>query len=504
MIIKQKWQTIDNGEFLLFLALALFVFIYSLSGNVAANQSAEPNILWINIDDQSPWYGTYGHKLVQTPNLDSLASQGVVFENAFAPSPVCAPSRSSIITGSYAIRIGAHDMRSGRTPEYQISLPSDVETLPELFRGSGYETYNAGKDDYNFTYERADLYSIRNVESEVRDGKSFKGDKGSGDWTDVLEGNPFFGQMEVSGGKLVDLNLSTRLKAWGYNPITPDQIRVPPQYPDINPVRKQIANHYNSIMQTDYEIGQQVSRLKSDGLWDKTVLIIFSDHGSDLPRSKEYLYREGLHVPLIIVAQGIEGIFEPGSRRRDPVNLMDISATSLAIAGIKIPDFMDARNLFSPKYSRQFVFSSGDRMSNVIDRVRSVIGNRFHYIRNFKTDRPLMNWGYREMWGLQDPHKFSSIHIRRLFDAGKLSPVQAAPFDTRVSEELYDMKNDPNEINNLASDPDYQEILREMRVALTEWIKNTDDKGQYPRSPAAMREVTDRFPKSWLKSPEYE
>ena len=504
MLIKCKWRSIDNLEYLLFLRQAVFVSVLFLSGSANANQNARPNILWINIDDQSPWYGAYGHDLVQTPNLDSLASQGVLFENAFAPPPVCAPSRSSIITGSYAIRIGAHDMRSGRIPEYQIPLPPGVETLTELFKGSGYETYNSGKEDYNFAYDRADLYSIRNLEAETRDVKSFKGDKGSGDWTDVPKGNPFFGQMEVSGGKSVDANLSARLKAWGYNPVTPDQIRVPPQYPDISPVRKQIANHYNSIMQTDYEIGHQVSRLKSDGLWGKTVLVIFSDHGSDLPRSKEYLYREGLHVPLIIVGQGIEGTFEPGSRRIDPVNLLDISATSLAIAGIKIPDFMDARNLFSPEYSRQFVFSSADRMSNVIDRVRSVIGSRFHYIRNFKTDRPLMNWGYREMWGLQDPDKFSSIHIRRLFEAGKLSPSQAAPFDTRVSEELYDMRNDPDEVNNLASDPDYQEILREMRVALAEWIEDTDDKGQYPRSPAAMKEVMDRFPKSWLKSPEYE
>ena len=95
-----------------------------LASTISIKSNADrPNILWIYVDDQSPWYSSYGDKLVETPNIDELASQGVIFERAYAPTPVCAPTRSAIITGAYTIRTGTHDMRSGRIPEYQIYLP---------------------------------------------------------------------------------------------------------------------------------------------------------------------------------------------------------------------------------------------------------------------------------------------------------------------------------------------------------------------------------------------
>ncbi len=478
---------------------------YGLCAKVYSNAKVKnrPNILWIYVDDQSPWYGAYGDKLAQTPVIDAIAEQGILFENAYAPAPVCAPSRSTIITGNYAIRIGAHDMRSGRVPEHQILLPDGVTPLPVLFRQAGYETYNAGKDDFNFTYDRADLYSVRDLAAEKKNMKSYKGGQGSGDWSQVASEKSFFGQMAVSGGKATDDQLSDRLKNWGYKPISPEEVNVPAQYPDILPVRKQIAGHYNSIMQTDHKVGEQIARLKADGLLDQTVVFLFSDHGSDLPRSKEYLYREGLHVPLVVFAPGLQEIVQPGVRRSDIVNLMDIAATSLALADINIPANMDSKDLFAPNYSREFVFSSADRMSNVIDRVRSVMGERYHYIRNFMTDRPLINWGYREMVGLSNPDLFSSIHVRRLYEAGKLTPAQAAPFGPRVAEELYDLKTDPDEINNLANDPRHTQVRALMRAALEKWIQDTDDKGQYPRSAAALKEVKDRLPESWLKSPEF-
>lgn len=124
--------------------------------------SERPNILWIDIDDQSPWYNVYGDKTVSTPNLDALANEGVVFERAYAASPVCAPSRSAMITGVYPIRAGTHDMRAGRVPDYQIHLPKEITTVPEIMRKAGYETYNAHKDDYNFAYDRRNLYSFGN------------------------------------------------------------------------------------------------------------------------------------------------------------------------------------------------------------------------------------------------------------------------------------------------------------------------------------------------------
>ena len=165
---------------------------------------------------------------------------------------------------------------------------------------------------------------------------------------------------------------------------------------------------------------------------------------------------------------------------------------------------MDSKNVFADDYSRKYVFSSADRMSNVIDRVRSVMGDRYHYIRNFMTDRPLFNWGYRELFAADLPDKFGYfLKIRDLATNGELTTAQAAPYGPRSAEELYDLKNDPDEVINLADDPKHRKTLEEMRIQLARWIKDTDDKGQYPRSDASIAEVMGRFPRSALKSPEY-
>ena len=470
------------------------------AATAAQPDAARPNILWIDIDDQSPWYSSYGHDLVETPNIDALARQGVLFERAYAPTPVCSPTRSSLITGSYAIRIGAHDHRSGRVPGYRIHLPEGVVTVPELFRAAGYETYNASKDDFNFAYDRSKLYTIGPEPSGV---PSWKGPQGGGHWRDVSEGKPFFGQTKVAGGKAVE-DIAGELKALGLEPVDPADVPVPAQYPDIPQVRRHIADHYNSILRTDRQVGELVAQLKADGLWERTIVVLFSDHGSDLPRSKEFSYDEGLRIPLIVVAPGLPEVVKPGKRRADLVSLMDIAATSLALAGLDVPAFMDAKNVFGADYRRHYVFTSADRMSNVIDRVRSVVAPRFHYIRNFLLDRPLINWGHREMIDLAgDPDDSSFLTIRRLAREGKLTPAQAAPYGKRAAEELYDLEHDPDEVVNLAEDPAYADVLNEMRAALAGWIEDTGDKGQYPRSRAAMDEITERFARDWLRSPEF-
>ena len=513
--------------------------------------SERPNILWIDIDDQSPWYNVYGDKTVSTPNLDALANEGVVFERAYAASPVCAPSRSAMITGVYPIRAGTHDMRAGRVPDYQIHLPKEITTVPEIMRKAGYETYNAHKDDYNFAYDRRNLYSFgnpmhpyspgsRDDEARKSDSKkggykavskkqlmemgftaekadkmlaelnkdkgtgkvNYKGLRGNGSWRDVKEG-PFFGQLSIPGGKSVE-KINEQLRSYGLQPVDPADVRVPAQYPDIPQVRQHVADHYNSVQRTDHKVGELVQQFKDEGLWGNTVFILYSDHGSDLPRSKGYVYKEGLHIPFIIAAPGMDIIGSGG--RSDLVNLMDIAATTLGLAGIEIPEFMDAKDIFAKDYHRDYIYSSSDRWGNVIDRARSVTGEQFHYIRNFKLDRPLFNWGAYEMVAkMRDPDgtTTSLMAMRRMADEGKLQGAQMAPYSERVAEELYDLKNDPDEVNNLAADPAYQKQLIKMRKALLYWIADTDDKGQYTRSSGAMREITDRFPPDWLKSSEF-
>ena len=114
-----------------------------------------------------------------------------------------------------------------------------------------------------------------------------------------------------------------------------------------------------------------------------------------------------------------------------------------------------------------------------------------------------MNWGHREMLALADPEATSFLMIRRLAEEGRLTDVQALPYGPRASEELYDLDQDPNELVNLAADPAFRSVLESKRAYLDAWLKDTGDKAQYPRSAAAMEEILDRFPESWLRSPEF-
>jgi arylsulfatase A-like enzyme len=453
---------------------------------LASGQEGEerPNILWIFIDDQDPRYGCYGEELVETPNIDALARAGVLFERAYVPVPVCAPCRSALISGSYPIRLGTHNMRSSRDPSVPIHLPEGFKTVPEFFRGAGYATFNHGKDDYNFEYDRSAMYSHGVVPGMVN-AVNWKGLRGEGDWREVPEGAPFFAQIQPPGGKNTR-EMTEQLAAIGVEPVNSEYVTVPPQYPDIPEVREKIAGHLNTMQLTDHAVGEILERLKADGLWEKTVVFLFSDHGSDMPRSKEFCYEEGLRVPLIVAAPGMKDTVKSGTVRQDLVSLMDVGATSLVLAGLEVPGDWDSKDVFAEGYKRDYIFASRDRCSWTIDRIRAVRGERYHYIRNFMTDRPLMQNNYRS--GLPISQK-----IEAMYGAGELTPGQALPYGERPAEELYDMENDPDQVVNLAGSAAHRAVLDEMREVLAGWIAETGDRGQYPESRAVMQALKNRF-----------
>ena len=130
---------------------------------------------------------------------------------------------------------------------------------------------------------------------------AWKGPRGGGDWRDVADGTPFFGQHGTTGGKAGGA-LAAALPKMGVEPVDPASVEVPPQYPDVPEIRAKISEHLGTVALTDHAVGELIARLKADGHWENTVVFLFSDHGSDLPRGKEYCYAEGLHVPLIIMA----------------------------------------------------------------------------------------------------------------------------------------------------------------------------------------------------------
>ena len=437
-------------------------------------QTKKPNILWIFVEDISPDLGSDGQTLVHTPTLDELANKGTKFTNTIMPAPVCSAVRSAIMTGMMQTTLGVHNHHSARTKESEFYLPEHIKTVPELFKKAGYFTFNSGKDDYNFSYNRKDLYEGDYLVHPLY-GKSGV----PIDWNARKDKNqPFFGQIQLKGGKHI---FSSKFKDKVKYPIDRSKITLPPYYPNDPVVVEQWGRYLESLQITDREVGDIMKRLKDDGELDNTLVFFFADHGTRFLRHKQFLYEGGLKVPFIAYWKGNPTIVTPGNRD-ELISGLDISATSLAVAGIDIPDYFEGKNLFSAQYqAKDYVISARDRCDFTIDRIRSVRSERFKYIRNFFPERSGMQPSYRDEWELTNV-------TRKLYTDGKLNEIQAKHFlPTREPEELYDLENDPHEIFNLAHDPAFNTTLIEHREVLARWIKETDDKGQYPEREESLK-----------------
>jgi len=451
-----------------------------------------PNVLWIYVDDMSDWLGCYGDPTVATPHIDQLAEQGVRFNRAYMPAPVCSATRSALITGTMQTSHGLHQHRT----MVKKPLPEGITTIPQLFRKAGYLTFNEQKTDYNFLYRYSDLFS---PEFERPSKKSVRSHLVAHDltWLEQLKGQKFFGQIQLVGGKYQG---EAGSKYPAPSRVKESDVTVPPQYPDNAVMRNAIARHYEQIAFCDSQVGAIVQALKDYDLWDNTAVFFFTDHGCQMPRAKQFLYDEGAKVPLIVHwPKGIQQLTKNGSVRNDLVSGIDITVSSLALAGFDVPEFMEGRDLFAENYQdRDAVISAKDRMGNAIDRVRSVRSGNFLYIRNYMTDRPLYQAAYRDGYA-------TFINLRKLYAENQLTPLQASYHDAaqRKSEELYDTTKDPHQLNNLAANPEYAAILKQHRELLKEWEQRTDDKGQYPLSNAELKKVFDNAPGKCV-NPEYD
>lgn len=420
------------------------------------------------MEDISQHLGCYGEPLVSTPQLDRLAREGALFGNVIMPAPVCSACRSAMITGVMHTTLGLHNHHSSRTQESAIYLPDTVKTIPELFKEAGYFTFNSGKDDYNFWYDRKALYEGSYSQHPLY-GKSGL----PIDWLARKDADqPFFGQIQLKGGKhIFNPEFSNKVKS----PIDRSKVVLAPYYPMDSVLVEEWARYLESLQVTDDDVGEIIQRLERDGLLENTLVFFFADHGMRFLRHKQFLHEGGIRVPMIAYWKGKTELIQPGSVENGLVSGFDIGATSLAMAGIPLPGYFEGKNLFSKNFqSREFVISARDRCDYTIDRIRSVRTEGFKYIRNFMTDRPAMQPNYRDEWELTKV-------TRRLFEQGELSDIQGKYFENeRDAEELYDLKNDPHEINNLTNNSEYEQDLTTHRAILDNWIQRTNDQGQYP------------------------
>lgn len=477
---------IPAAAVLLILTL-LRTWVHAQDDSVRRNH--RPNILWIYVDDMSNWLSCYGDTFAETPNIDSLAEGGVRFDKAFMPAPVCSTTRSALITGTMQTSHGLHQHRT----MIKRPLPHDMLTVPELFRRAGYLTFNEAKDDYNFQRERHRMYSPEFRRPGFRSHLTGR----DVSWLQQLQGTRFFGQIQLAGGKFGG---ETGAKYPAVSRFDAKQVTVPPQYPDDPVIRNAMVRHYEQIQETDAQVGAIIAALKEYHLWRNTVVFFFTDHGSPLPRSKQFLYDEGTRVPLIVQADiGGNQLVRHGRVRTDLVNGIDIAVTSLALAGIEAPDVMEGRNLFAENLRpRSFVVSARDRLGIAVDRVRAVRTANFRYIRNFNTDRALFQSQYRDNYAT-----FQAL--RKLYEEGRLSPLQSSYFEAsqRPAEELYDLTSDPHQTRNLANDPNSDDVLRRHRQFLQTWEDETDDKGRYPESRASL-ELVYKQAKGKVTAPEFD
>lgn len=447
----------------------LTVLSLSLNG-LNAHAAERPNIVWIIVDDMSANFSCYGETTIHTPNVDQLASQGVRFTNAYVTAPVCSTCRSAFITGMYQTSIGAHHHRSGRG-ERKIELPESIVPLPQLFQQAGYHTSisgwppdkrgRLGKTDYNFEWDES-----------MYDGN---------DWSARADGQPFFHQIQTPGGKRRGGTTESAKKfqqrcAEIFGAATPiEDVTLPPYYPNDPVLLQDWAAYLDCCRYTDRLVGEVVDRLKREGQWDNTVLLFMTDHGISHARGKQFLYDEGIHVPLVIAGPGIPN----GETRTDLVEHIDIAALSLGLAGIDVPDWMQAKDILAADYQpRDAVFAARDRCDETVEHIRSVRTNRFKYIRNFLPQRPMLQpCAYKDK-------KSMLIALRDAQAAGELNDLQQQLLfsATRAKEELYDLQRDPHETVNLATNPKHAAVLRKLRTELDDWMTSTNDQGRVPES----------------------
>lgn len=441
--------------------LALLVLLSASGPAALAGEKAErPNFLLIVGEDMGPQLGCYGDKQAITPHLDGLAAESARFTRAFTHAPVCAPSRSGLITGMYPTTIGSHHMRS--------KLNAPPATFTALLRKAGYFVAWPGKTDFNFDVPRDAFDSTRK-------------------WTDREPGKPFFAYVNLSETHESQIRGEAKPFANNTRNLKPGQrhdpakMELPPYYPDAPDVRTDVAHYYDLATAVDHRAGEVLSELEQRGEAENTVVIFIGDHGWGMPRGKRWVYDSGIRVPMMV---RWPGRIKAGAVREDMVSFIDLAPTILSLAGAEIPAAMQGQVFLGPKAAkeREHIFACRDRMDETYDRIRCARDKQFKYIRNFEPQLPYAQTiSYMEL--------MPTMKIWRQYNAeGKLSGPQKLFFaPAKPTEELYDLNADPHEIANLAESAQHQEKLKELRVVLDKWCAETKDLGAVPEKELIQR-----------------
>ena len=432
--------------------LGVFFFYFAISScNLDIND--KPNIIVFIADDVS-WddIGVYGNDQVVTPNIDNLAKNGLIFNNAYLTTSSCSPSRNSILTGRYPHNTGAAELHT--------EPPLDMTSFPEILKDKGYYTLQAGKFHMG-------EYAKRGFH-EVHDNKQINGLGGEDYWVEGLKkrpkSKPFFMWYASYDAHRI----------WGENEFSgthnPDKIVVPDYLVNGSLTRLDLANYYDEITRFDHYIGEVVNELKAQGEYENTYIIVMADNGRPFPHSKTRLNDQGVKTPFIV--HHPRSIMS-NKKSNSLISAVDIASTILDIAGITPSEsfqgnsFLNIINNPELKF-RNYVFAEHN-WHDYESYQRMVRNEKYLYIKNsrpqFPQEGPLDAINSPTYIDLKDAEKNKTI-----------SKVQAEIFiKPRPNEELYDLSNDPFQYKNLLEEGDIPQDYELLKKILNQWINDTGD-----------------------------
>jgi len=472
----------------------LFATVTQRSAAAAdASAARRPNILLAISDDQSyPYCGAYGDKAAKTPAFDRIAKEGILFTNAFCASPGCSPSRAALLTGR-------HTWQVEQAGTHASSFPKKYAVYPDILENAGYFVGFTGKGWGPGNFKAGGR--TRNPAGVAWQKRRLKSPRGisnrdyAANFADFLKAKPkdkpfcfWYGGSEPHRAYQKGAGLKAGKKL--------ADAFVPPFLPDTPEIRSDLLDYAVEIEWFDSHLMRIIKLLEKAGELDNTLIVVTSDNGMPFPRAKANCYEFGIHG---IMAARWPAKVKPGRTVDDLVGFVDLAPTFLESAGSKVPKAMSGRSLMnvftSPKSgrvdpSRTRVFSarerhSSSRYNNWTYPIRAMRTERYLYIRNFRPERwPAgaprkygadgelgpMHGGYHDIDAC--PSLTFLIENR---DKPAISRYFHLAVDKRPAEELFDVKTDPGNLKNLATDPRHAGLLKRLRKEMDSELRKTDD-----------------------------